>query len=163
MYLNSDLFLEVSTLMHTTHAHNTNHICMHLVTSQFLLKGLSCYQLVTQQCPYVANVKGSERLYLSRGFTERSLRVTSWGLISSFWWSLSLRSCVGLVEFQLGPRDVSSLEKEMSFDVVLVVQLSNVLGVYFQVVFGRSQLWRYDQTASLFRCWHNVFRNLSRL
>ena len=62
MFLKSDLFLEVSTLMHTTHAHNTNLICMHLITSHFLLKGLSCYQLITQQFPYVVNVQCSVRL-----------------------------------------------------------------------------------------------------
>ena len=47
---------------------------------------------------------------------------------------------MGLFEFQLGSCDVSSLEKEMSFAVVLMEQLSNVLGVYFQVVFGWSEL-----------------------
>ena len=69
MYLNNDLFLEVSTVMHTTHAHNTNHMCMHLITSHFLMRGLSCYQLITQQFPYVANVQCLLKLFLSGGFT----------------------------------------------------------------------------------------------
>ena len=88
MFLKSDLLLEVSTLIHTTHAHNTNLIlliiillmnscntdiflattsicslsalkCMHLITFHFLLKGLSCYQLITQQFPYFVNVQCS--------------------------------------------------------------------------------------------------------